>query len=113
MHFFGPAALDSASDEAPTTETSTGARKKLTIKHGIWRHSVVAIATASVGLICALGLLWWQLVVGVNEAHSTKQIQTYRTAFAGYLNGRIINLEQLIKALAGSELVIDARASND
>ncbi|MCZ6710301.1 MAG: phosphomannomutase/phosphoglucomutase, partial [Gammaproteobacteria bacterium] len=32
---------------------------------------------------------------------------------AGYLNGRINNLEQQIKTLAGSEQVIDALASND
>jgi phosphomannomutase/phosphoglucomutase len=44
MHFFGPAALDSSSDEAPAPETSTRKRKKPTTTSGIWRHSGVDIS---------------------------------------------------------------------
>lgn len=105
--------MNSASDEKKPAKRSSRTRRKHTVSNGIWWHSVLAIGSATLGLICALALLWWQLVVGANEAHSSQQIQTYRTAFAGYLNGRIVNLEQQIKTLAESERVVAALATND
>ena len=105
--------MDSSSDEDKPDKRPTRRRRKHTASNGIWWHSLLAIGIGTVGLICSLALLWWQLITVTNQAHHARQVETYHEAFAGYFNGRIANLKREIGTLAASEQVIDALNSND
>ena len=105
--------MDSSSDEDKPAKQPAANDKKQRVSNGVRQHSVFAMSVATLGLLCAMGLVWWQLVATSNETHRQLSVQTHHQAFAGYVNGRLANLERQVRALAASDVVAEALQSDD
>ena len=81
--------------------------------NGIWNHAFIAIGIATLGLVCAGLLLWWQLIASAGERATQHQIELINRAFAGYFNGQIEEIKVRFNAVASAAETIDTLASND
>ena len=70
-------------DSAATDEDRAGQRrhrsKKSAGSNGIWNYAGLAVIVSVIGLATATLLLYWQLVVSVNEDHQQQQAEALKS----------------------------------
>jgi phosphomannomutase/phosphoglucomutase len=80
---------------------------------GIWASALLVIFLSVAGLAVSAGVLWLQLVQGVNEAHVTRLAQQAAEHYASLFNARIVTLQAQMDAAAGAAATVAAVTGSD
>jgi phosphomannomutase/phosphoglucomutase len=87
-------------------KSPSGARGNKVVT-GIWRHALVAIAVALLGIICAFGVLGWNFIGEQDQARQSSQ-QSQASALSRFLNSRVTEIKRSLQSAGSSRFASDS-----
>lgn len=105
-----------ARPDADSDAPSSGRRRKGSRRDagtGIWGHALIAVAISGTGLLCAVAILWFQLVDSSNRDYRQGQLDTLAAQYVGFFNSRIGTLERELRSVAQAPGTVAALVSYD
>ncbi|MEM1230304.1 MAG: phosphomannomutase/phosphoglucomutase [Pseudomonadota bacterium] len=79
---------------------------------GIWRHAVIALAIALLGIICAFGVLGWHFIGQAERAEQNHQ-QDRASSLGRFLNSRVAEIKRSLQAAGSSRFAADSVLQDD
>ena len=78
---------------------------------GLLMHGGIAAAIGTLGLVIAFALVWWQVIVQPQQARRDTEQTQLLDQYSQYFNSRIIDLRNVVGAMATAPAVVNALSS--
>jgi len=98
---------------AKQSKRKAPAKKRSGGSEGYLTHAGVAAAMATIGILVAFALAWWQVVLQPRQDALDLQREQLLNQYTQLLNGRIAELRQHVDAMATSPATVAALVNND
>ena len=80
---------------------------------GIWSHTALSFGIASLGIIVAFALVWWQALLQPAQTVAEQEKQQILSQYSQYFNGRIDEMRKLVNAIATAPSTAEALLNID
>ena len=96
---------------SPTADAAAGGTHPNSLPNTTLKHTLITLLIASLGLVVAFALIWWQVVAQPAQAATELERQAHLSRYAQYFNGRIGEMRAMVETMAASDTVTTALLS--
>ena len=81
------------------------------VSDGLLMHGGIAMGIGTLGLVIAFALVWWQVIVQPQQLQRDAEQAQLMDQYSQFFNGRIVELRNVVGAMATSPAIINALSS--